>query len=124
MRTPTSPLIRVSAVAVLLASVALAGPAEIYGRPLRGLTLVRVAEILRDPKALGARAFRIGGRCERTSEGALTVRDAEAVIALEAIGFAVPENAVGAQIAAEGRIGAEDEKDTVRFLADGVEVAR
>ncbi len=124
MRTPTSPLIRVSAVAVLLASVALAGPAEIYGRPLRGLTLVRVAEILRDPKALGARAFRIGGRCERTSEGALTVRDAEAVIALEAIGFAVPENAVGAQIAAEGRISAEEKRNPVRFLADGVEVAR
>jgi hypothetical protein len=124
MRTSSAPLVRISVLAALLAFPALAGPAEIYGRPLRGLTLVRVAEILRDPKALGARAFRIGGRCERTPAGALAVRDAEAVIALEVVGFALPENVVGVRIAAEGRIGAEDEKDTVRFLADGVEVAR
>lgn len=109
---------------MLLASAALAGTAEMYGRPLRGLTLVRVAEILRDPNALGARTFRISGKCERTEAGALAVRDAEAVIALEIIGFAVPENAVGAPIAAEGRIGAADKRKPVRFLADGVEVAR
>ena len=55
--------------------------------------------------------------------GALAVRDAEAVIALEVIGFAVPENAVGARIAAEGRIGAGEKRNPVRFLADGAEVA-
>jgi hypothetical protein len=117
-------LVRVSVATAFLASVALAGPAEIYGRPLRGLTLVRVAEILRDPKALGARAVRISGRCERTPAGTLAIRDAEAAIALEAVGFSVPENAVGARIAAEGRVDPEEKKSPARFLADGVEVAR
>ena len=117
-------LVRVSLATALLASVSLAGSAEIYGRPLRGLTVVRVSEILRDPKALGARAVRISGRCERNPAGALAVRDAESAIALEAVGFSIPETAVGARIAAEGRVGPEEKKVAVRFLADGVEVAR
>jgi hypothetical protein len=117
-------LARLSACALLIASVSLAGAAEIHGRPLRGLTLVRVALILRDPGAVGARAVRISGLCERTKDGGLAVRDAEAVIALEAVGFSVPESAVGARIAAEGRVGREEKKSPVRFLADGVEVAR
>ena len=114
----------VLAAAALAAAPSLGGPVEIYGRPLRGLTQVRVADLLRDPAALGARTFRISGRCERTGAGALAVRDGEASIVLEAVGFSVPEDAVGARVSAEGRLGKEDKQNPVRFLAGGMEVAR
>jgi hypothetical protein len=125
--TKVTTFVRVAAVAVvaaLLRSPSLAGQVEIFGRPLRGLTQVRISEVLRDPGALGNRAFRISGRCERTAAGSLAVRDGEASVVLQTVRFSVPEDAVGARISAEGRLGKDDAKNPVRFLADGVEVAR
>ena len=127
MRTRATTLVRSAAVAIaaaLLRAPSLAGPVEIYGRPLRGLTLVRISEVFRDPGALGDRAFRISGRCARTAAGTLAVRDGEASIVFEAVRFSFPEDAVGARISAEGRLGKDDVKNPVRFLAYGVEVTR
>jgi hypothetical protein len=123
MRRPLPTLVRLAA-AALLAAPALAGPVEVHGRPLRGLTLVRVADVLRDPSALAGRTFRIGGRCQRGGTGGLVVRDGEASIPLETAGFSLPDDAVGAGISAEGRLGPKDDRRPVRFVADGVEVTR
>jgi hypothetical protein len=124
MRAQDSLLLRLAAAAALLGAPSLAGPVEVHGRPLRGLTMVRVADVVRDPAALAGRAFRIGGRLERAAEGGLAVRDGEASIALETIGFSLPGEAAGARVSAEGRLGKRDETRAVRFLADGVEVTR
>ena len=99
MRRGLSAIVRVSAGAAILTASALAGPVEVHGRPLRGLTLVPVADVVRDPTALGSKAFRMGGRLERGPAG-------------------------GLRISAEGRLGSPDERRPVRFVADGVEVTR
>ena len=124
MRRGLSAIVRVSAGAAILTASALAGPVEVHGRPLRGLTLVPVADVVRDPTALGSKAFRMGGRLERGPAGGLRIRDGEASIALETSGFSLPDDAAGARISAEGRLGSPDERRPVRFVADGVEVTR
>ena len=124
MSSPIATVVRVSAAAMLLAAPSLAGPTEIYGRPLRGLTQIRVSEILRAPGSFGARMIRIGGLLVRTPAGSLAIQDADAALPLETVGFSVPASAVGGRIAAEGRVAAEEKKSPVRLIAAGVEVAR
>ncbi len=106
--------------AVLLAPVARG--AELYGKPLRGLTPVPVASVVAAPAKYAGRPVRVEGK-NAGAAGRPALRDGDAVLPIVTDGsYALPENFAGGTLAAEGRARATDRGAV--FVATGLEVRR
>ena len=106
--------------AVLAASPARA--ADLYGKPLRGLSPVAVRDVVKDPARFAAKAARVEG-ANAGAAGNPALRDSEAVLPIVSDGtYAIPKDLAGGFLAAEGRARAEG-KGAV-FVATGIEVRR
>ncbi len=101
-----------------------AAGAELYGRPLRGLSAVPIAELARNGAAYEGKTIRVRGtlavseKAFRLAEGGasveVTMRD----------GSALPPDASGASATAEGTFRAKGAGGGPALEATGVELAR
>ncbi len=109
------------ALTFLLAPVRLRA-AEVYGKPLRGLSAVPVREVAANPDRYAARDIRVAGE-NAGPEGKPALKDGEALLPIATDGsFRLPERLAGARLAVEGRV--KKSGGTVVFVASGVEVTR
>lgn len=107
-----------SALALLLSSALLAGVAEVYGRPLRGLSPVAIAGLKAEHRG---KPVRVTGEVREASASRLVLAQGAATLAVESDGsFALPADAKGARATAEGKLAA----DGAVLVASGVEVTR
>jgi hypothetical protein len=118
-----TPSARGAAALVLVLSASAAVPAraaDLYGKPLRGLTAVSVAAVVAAPGTYASKAVRVEGKNEGPA-GRPTLKEGEAVLPIVPDGsWAPPENLAGGTLAAEGR--AETRDGRVVFVASGLEV--
>ncbi len=109
----------------LLAALLLAGAlhaAEIWGKPLKGLSAVPVREVVAHPERFVGRDIRVAGT-NAGAEGKPALKDGEAILPILTDGsLELPPKLAGAHLAAEGR--PRREGATVVFVASGVEVRR
>lgn len=104
-------------------SAGAAPPAELYGKPLRGLTRVPLATLIADPSPYLTKPLRVDGAA-RGAKGPVVLAEDAAHLALETDGsFTLPGDLNGTRLTAEGRL-RKGEKDTLVFVATGVEVRR
>ena len=97
-----------------------ASAADLYGKPLRGLSPVSVAAIVKDPARYAAKAVRVEGS-NAGAAGRPALKEGVAVLPVVSDGsFKLPQDLAGGFLAAEGRARA-DETGAV-FVATGVEV--
>jgi hypothetical protein len=94
--------------------------ADLYGKPLRGLSPVAVRDVVNDPARYAAKAVRVEG-LNAGAAGSPALRDGDAVLPIVSDGtFQLPRNLEGGRLAAEGRARAEGSRAV--FVATGVEV--
>ena len=115
-----------SALGLFAAAAALAASVEVYGRPLRGLTLVPISDLARGPERFEGREVRVAGNLVRLPGGQLGLADGKVSLPLSTPGFTLPETSIGRRAAAEGKVQSEDKErqSPARFVAAGVEVTR
>ena len=113
------------ALALLVVTAALpARAADLYGKPLRGLSAVAVREVVKDPARYAAKAARVEGQ-NAGAAGSPTLKDGEAILQIVSDGsFKFPGDLAGGFLAAEGRARAVTEGSGAVFVATGVEVRR
>ena len=110
-------LFSLAALAALSASAA-----DLYGKPLRGLSTVAVAAIVKDPARYSAKAVRVEG-LNAGAAGRPTLKEGDAILPVMSDGsFTFPADLAGGFLAAEGRARAADSGAV--FVATGVEVRR
>jgi len=112
--------------AALLAAVALAATpvraADLYGKPLRGLTAVSVAAVVAAPERFASKSVRVEGRNEGQA-GKPSLKEGDAVLPIVTDGsYELPAGLSGGTLAAEGRAQAREGRAV--FVATGVEVRR
>jgi hypothetical protein len=113
----------VSIVAFAL-SCALVGPLlgagnELYGKPLRGLTPVAIAELKQAPDRYRQKVVRVVGTAGAGSPSEVTLSEGGASLAVRTDGsFSLPAKLDGARVTAEGKL-----RDGA-LVATGVEVSR
>ncbi len=117
-------LVDVAAFAALAFAVAIAtfpaSAADLYGKPLRGLSPVAVAAIVKDPARFSAKAVRVEG-LNAGAAGQPALKDGDAVLPVVSDGsFKLPQDLAGGFLAAEGRARAAETGAV--FVATGVEV--
>lgn len=113
---------RLAALILLLAAATPLLAAEVYGKPLRGLSAVPVRDVVANPGRYAGRDIRVAGE-NAGSEGTPALRDGESLLPLVSDGsFALPGRLAGARLVAEGR--AKQTGERVVFVASGVEVTR
>ncbi len=120
MRRPAS--LAAAALTLCSASFAVlpASAADLYGKPLRGLSPVSVAAIVKDPARYSAKAVRVEGSNAGTA-GRPALKDGDAVLPVVSDGsFKLPQDLAGGFLAAEGRARAAETGAV--FVATGVEV--
>lgn len=99
-----------------------ASAADLYGKPLRGLSPVPVRDVVKDPARYAAKAARVEGP-NAGEAGSPALKDGDAVLPIVSDGsFKLPRNLAGGLLAAEGRARAEGSGAV--FVATGVEVRR
>jgi hypothetical protein len=97
-----------------------ASAADLYGKPLRGLSPVSVAAIVKDPARYSAKAVRVEGS-NAGAAGRPALKDGDAVLPVVSDGsFKLPQDLAGGFLAAEGRARAAETGAV--FVATGVEV--
>lgn len=107
-------------VTVLAAAVLAAAPADLYGKPLRGLTPVSVAAIVAAPARYAAKAVRVEGK-NAGAAGRPALKDGDSVLPIVTDGsFSLPAGLEGGTLAAEGKARSRDGR--AEFVATGVEV--
>jgi len=107
---------------LVLAATFPAQGADLYGKPLRGLSPVAVRDVVQDPARYAAKAARVEG-LNAGATGSPALKDGDAVLPIVSDGsFKVPKDLAGGFLAAEGRARAEG-KGAV-FVATGIEVRR
>jgi hypothetical protein len=112
--------VAVAALGFLAALAAFA--ADLYGKPLRGLTPVAARAIVQDPARYAAKAVRVEG-ANAGAAGSPALKDGDAVLPIVSDGsFKLPADLAGGLLAAEGRARASDSGAV--FVATGVEVRR
>jgi hypothetical protein len=116
-------LVALAALAAVAAIAALpARAADLYGKPLRGLSAVPVREVVRDPARYATKAARVEGP-NSGAAGSPALKDGDAVLRIVSDGsFNLPRDLAGGFLAAEGR--AQAEGSGAVFVATGVEVRR
>lgn len=96
--------------------------ADLYGKPLRGLSPVGVRDVVKDPALNAGKAIRVEG-LNSGAAGSPALKDGDAVLPIVSDGsFKFPANLAGGLLAAEGRA-RSDGSGTV-FVATGLEVRR
>lgn len=100
---------------------ALASPAEIYGKPLRGLSAVPIPALLASPDRYAGKSVRVAGT-GRKGAGGLEVAEGEAALKVVPEGFALPDSALGARWTVEGKVRADGGPPLL--TASGIEVSR
>jgi hypothetical protein len=99
-----------------------ASAADLYGKPLRGLSPVSVSAIVKDPARYSTKAVRVEG-VNAGAAGRPALKDGDAVLPVVSDGsFKLPEDLAGGFLAAEGRARAAETGAV--FVATGVEVRR
>lgn len=126
MKTRFPRFARLAVLAVLgvlgAASASSARAADLYGKPLRGLSPVAVREVVKDPARYAARAARVEGP-NAGAAGSPSLKDGDAVLPIVSDGtFKIPADLAGGFLAAEGRARAEGPGAV--FVATGVEMRR
>jgi hypothetical protein len=97
-----------------------ASATDLYGKPLRGLSPVPVAAIVKDPARYSAKAVRVEG-LNAGAAGRPALKEGDAVLPVVSDGsFKVPQDLAGGFLAAEGRARAAETGAV--FVATGVEV--
>ena len=97
-----------------------ASAADLYGKPLRGLSPVSVAAIVKDPARYSAKAVRVEGS-NAGAAGRPALKEGDAVLPVVSDGsFKLPQDLAGGFLAAEGRARAAETGAV--FVATGVEV--
>ncbi|MHB8798203.1 MAG: hypothetical protein ACYDBY_07035 [Thermoanaerobaculia bacterium] len=112
--------------AFLLAGLTMSAPgAELYGRPLRGLTPVPIAELQRKAADYDGRTIRVRGEA-RSERGAfhLVEGDASLRVTLRDADSALPSDATGAAATAEGVFRAKGPGGMPGLEATGLELTR
>jgi hypothetical protein len=112
------------AAAALAAALAAspASAADLYGKPLRGLTAVSVAAVVAAPGRFEGKNVRVEGKNEGGA-GKPALKEGDAVLPIVADGsYALPADLAGGTLAAEGR--AQTREGRAVFVATGVEVRR
>jgi len=108
----------------LLVALAAAGTllaAELYGKPLKGLSAVSVASAVSDPAAYSGKKIGVAG-VNAGEKGKPALKEGKAVLPIVPDGFELPGDLGKARLAAEGHL--EDAPGGVVFVATGVEVRR
>ncbi|MDL2718462.1 MAG: hypothetical protein PT977_11965 [Acidobacteriota bacterium] len=96
--------------------------ADLYGKPLRGLSPVAVRDVVKDPAPYAAKAIRVEG-LNAGAAGSPALKDGDAVLPIVSDGsFKFPANLAGGFLAAEGR--ARTDGSGAVFVATGLEVRR
>lgn len=111
--------------ALVLAGFALpARAAELYGKPLRGLTPVAIADLRQKPAGHDGRTIQVRGKV--AGGGAFTLTDGTASlrVSLRGSGAALPSDAGGASAVAEGVFRAAGPAGEPALEATGVELTR
>jgi hypothetical protein len=120
VRRGPGPFAAVAALGLLAAFAASA--ADLYGKPLRGLSPVAVAAIVKDPARYSAKAVRVEG-ANAGAAGRPALKEGDAMLPVVSDGsFTLPADLAGGFLAAEGRARATDSGAV--FVATGVEVRR
>jgi hypothetical protein len=97
-----------------------ASAADLYGKPLRGLSPVSVAAVVKDPARFSSKAVRVEG-VNAGAAGRPALKDGDAVLPVVSDGsFKLPQDLAGGFLAAEGRARAAEAGAV--FVATGVEV--
>ncbi len=108
--------------ALLLARAGALDAAEIWGKPLKGLSAVPVREVVAHPERFAGHDIRVAGT-NAGAEGRPALKDGDALLPIVTDGsFELPAKLAGAHLAAEGR--PRRDGATVVFVASGVEVRR
>jgi len=112
--------------AAALAAAALAATparaADLYGKPLRGLTAVSVAAVVAAPGRFAGKSVRVEGR-NAGAAGKPALKEGDAVLPIVTDGsYELPAGLSGGTLAAEGRAHSRD--GGAVFVATGVEVRR
>ncbi|HMA29204.1 MAG TPA: hypothetical protein VKS23_05025 [Thermoanaerobaculia bacterium] len=124
MRRGTGFLAATALTALFAATLAVfpASAAELYGKPLRGLSPVSVAAVVKDPERYSAKAVRVEGQ-NAGAPGRPALKEKDAVLPVVSDGsFKLPQDLAGGFLAAEGR--ARPAESGAVFVATGVEVRR
>lgn len=101
-------------------AVAVAGGVELFGKPLRGLSVVPLAEVSAGRHQ--DKAIRVVGTASKPGKEGVTISDGEATLLVQADGFSLPGDLAGARVTAEGRV---RKGEAGPFLAaSGIEVRR
>lgn len=107
---------------LLAASAASARGADLFGKPLRGLTAVSVAAVVAAPEKYAAKPVRVEGTNAGPS-GSPELKDGDAVLPIVTDGsYALPPGLFGGSLAAEGKAQTRDGRAV--FVASGIEVRR
>ena len=118
-------LARTALLAAVLAAAAFAAPlraADLYGKPLRGLTAVRPEAIVAEPAKYAAKPVRVEGK-NVGGAGKPALKAGDAVLPILTDGsYALPADLAGGTLAAEGR--ARADQGGAVFVATGIEVKR
>jgi hypothetical protein len=113
------------AAAALAAAAVAAFPlhaADLYGKPLRGLSAVSVAAVVASPGKFAGKSVRVEGR-NAGPAGRPALKEGDAVLPVVTDGsYALPEDLAGGTLAAEGR--AQEREGRAVFVATGLEVRR
>ena len=112
--------------AFLLAGLTVSAPgAELYGRPLRGLTPVPIAQLQRKASDYDGRTVRVRGEV-RSERGAfrLVEGDASLRVTMRDADSALPSDANGASATAEGVFRAKGPGGAPGLEATGLELTR
>jgi hypothetical protein len=114
-------LTNAAALALLAATASSpASAADLYGKPLRGLSPVPVSAIVKDPARYSAKPVRVEG-ANAGGAGRPALKDGDAVLPVVSDGsFRLPRDLAGGFLAAEGRARAAETGAV--FVATGVEV--
>ena len=118
------PALRAAAALAAAAFAALAAnaarAADLYGKPLRGLSPVSVAAIVKDPARYSAKAVRVEGS-NAGAAGRPALKEGDAVLPVVSDGsFKFPQDLAGGFLTAEGRARATETGAV--FVATGVEI--
>ncbi len=110
------------AVAALASSAAPARAADLFGKPLRGLSAVSAAAVVAAPEKYTARAVRVEGR-NAGPAGRPELKEGDAVLPIVTDGsYALPAGLSGGTLAAEGKAQVRDGRAV--FVASGIEIRR